>query len=175
LLRDRDTSAVSDEIARLVGLPARALRVEWRRHYRTEAPASLSRDLLVRALTYKLQKLAHGGLSQSARRALHALAPMTGAGSGAAAGAARAPLKPGVRLVRDWHGEAHIVLVLADGFAYRGQRYRSLTQIAKAMTGVHWSGPRFFGVFERRRASPKAASAIQMADGVVAEADHAEG
>jgi hypothetical protein len=167
-------SAVSDEIARLAGLPTRALRTAWCRHYRTEAPASLSRDLLLRALAYKLQERAHGGLSQLARRALRALAPTTAAARAAAA-APRVRLKPGVRLVRDWHGEAHIVLVLADGFAYRGQRYRSLTQIAKAITGVHWSGPRFFGVVGPRRASPKAASAIRVADSVVVEADHADG
>jgi hypothetical protein len=167
-------SAVSDEIARLAGLPTPALRAAWRRRYRTEAPASLSRDLLVRALAYKLQERAHGGLSQSAKRALHALAP-TRAAARAAAAAPRARLKPGARLVRDWHGEAHTVFVLADGFAYRGQRYRSLTQIAKAITGVHWSGPRFFGVSERRRTPQQAASAARLADRVVARADHADG
>ena len=113
-------------------------------------------------------------MNQSAMRALRALAPTTAAARAAAA-APRARLKPGARLVRDWHGEAHIVLVLADGFAYRGQHYRSLTQIAKTITGVHWSGPRFFGVIASRQTPQQAASATRVADRVVAGADHAEG
>ena len=67
----------------------------------------------------------------------------------------RAPpisLKPGTRLVREWRGVTHTVLVHADGFEWNGKRYRSLTVIAREITGAHWSGPRFFGL--RRRAEP---------------------
>ena len=134
---------VAEAIARLADAPAHDLRVEWRRHHRTDPPPSLSRDLLLRAIAYKLQERAHGGLSQTAKRTLHALARTTGSGGDHAPGQVAA-LKPGVRLVREWHGQAHTVLVLQDGFDYQGQRYRSLTQIAKAITGAHWSGPRFF-------------------------------
>jgi hypothetical protein len=59
-------------------------------------------------------------------------------------------LKPNVRLVREWRGRAHSVLVLEDGFEYQGQRHRSLTEIARQITGAHWSGPRFFGVVPKR-------------------------
>ena len=55
-------------------------------------------------------------------------------------------MKPGTKLVREWHGHAHTVNVLEDGFEYRGERYPSLTRIARRITGVHWSGPRFFGL-----------------------------
>jgi hypothetical protein len=58
-------------------------------------------------------------------------------------------LKTGARLVRQWRGRTHSVLVLEDGFEYEGQRYRSLTMIADRITGAHWSGPRFFGVTKR--------------------------
>jgi hypothetical protein len=62
-------------------------------------------------------------------------------------------LKPGTKLVREWRGRAHTVNVLDDGFDYRGQRYRSLTQIDRLITGVHWSGPLFFGLSKRRSAT----------------------
>ncbi len=116
-----------------------------RRHYRTAPPPSLSRDLLLRAIAYRLQEQAHGGLSQTTKRALQALARSAGS-EGGQAPAPVAALKPGVRLVREWGGETHTVLVLPDGFEYQGGRYRSLTQIAKHITGAHWSGPRFFSL-----------------------------
>src|SRR5207237_8635363 len=66
-------------------------------------------------------------------------------------------LKPGTKLVREWHGEAHAISVLDDGFEYQGERYPSLTRIARTITGVHWSGPLFFGISKRRRAVSGAA------------------
>ena len=57
--------------------------------------------------------------------------------------------KPGAKLVREWHGKIHTVLVLDEGFEWRGKRWRSLTTIAKAISGAHWSGPRFFGLAGR--------------------------
>jgi hypothetical protein len=61
-------------------------------------------------------------------------------------------LRPGTKLVREWHEQVHTVSVLEEGFEYRGGRFRSLTQIARQITGVHWSGPLFFGISRRRRA-----------------------
>jgi hypothetical protein len=61
-------------------------------------------------------------------------------------------MKPGTKLIREWHGHAHTVSVLDDGFEYEGERYPSLTRIARRITGVHWSGPLFFGISKRRRA-----------------------
>ncbi|WP_264713574.1 DUF2924 domain-containing protein [Limobrevibacterium gyesilva] len=134
-----------DEIARLAEASTHDLRIEWRRTHRTEPPASLSRDLLLRALAYALQERAQGGLNQTTKRMLAALSQKTGPGGGSAPGP-EAALKPGVRLVREWRGEAHAVLVLEGGYEYQARRYRSLTQIAKLITGAHWSGPRFFGI-----------------------------
>jgi hypothetical protein len=67
--------------------------------------------------------------------------------------APRTVVKPGTRLVREWHGQTHTVLVYADGVEWRGQRYRSLSVLARQITGAHWSGPRFFGLTSRKEAT----------------------
>ena len=120
------------------------LRHEWRRLYRREAPR-LSRDLLIRGIGYRLQELQHGGLSKSTRRKLKTLAKMFHS-EGRVAPDPGLNLKPGARLVREWHGRTHTVTVTEDGFDYAGVTYPSLTKIAKKITGAHWSGPRFFGL-----------------------------
>ena len=143
-------SDVAKQIAVLVAAPIRLLRTEWRRHYRTEPPARLSRDLLLRGVTYKLQEQAAEGPARSVQRKLRELARQVETEGNKALGLP-ATIKPGARLVREWHGHSHVVTVLEDGFEHEGQRYRSLTQIAKRITGVHWSGPRFFGTKSSRR------------------------
>lgn len=113
--------------------------------FRSTAPHRAGRDLLIRALAHKLQEQVYGGLSQSARRRLRSLAKPDGE-PGKQAAQTPPSLRPGVRLVREWDRQVHEVYVCADGFDYRGERYRSLTQIARHITGAHWSGPRFFGI-----------------------------
>ncbi len=137
---------VQDELARIVGLPTHRLRIEWRRHFRSEPPRGLSRDQLLRAITYKMQERVHGGLSQADKKTLRDLAAKIEAEG--ANDALRLPLtlQSGQRLVREWRGQTHSVLVVEAGFEYRDQRYRSLSEIARQITGAHWSGPRFFGV-----------------------------
>jgi hypothetical protein len=120
------------------------LRREWRRLYHRDPPR-LSRDLLVRGIGYRLQELQHGGLSNSTRRKLKTLAKMFRA-EGRVAPDPGLSLKPGARLIREWHGRTHTVTVTEDGFDYAGVTYPSLTKIAKKITGAHWSGPRFFGL-----------------------------
>jgi Protein of unknown function (DUF2924) len=110
---------------------------------------------LMRGIAYKIQECAHGGLSRATLRKLQALAEQLEAGDGRWLDPYPA-LKPGTRLVRSWGGEAHSVLVLDEGFEYRGARFRSLSQIARAITGGRWSGPRFFGL--KRRSKPFAPS-----------------
>ncbi|MEC5292301.1 DUF2924 domain-containing protein [Aurantimonas sp. C2-6-R+9] len=134
-----------DEIPRLEGLTIFELRGEWRRHLRMAPPMRLSRDLLVRGIAYRLQEKALGKLSKACLRRL-SVAP-TGPGERASTKTRTAVLlKPGTRLVREWHGVTHSVLVHADGFEWQGRRHRSLSVIAGAITGAHWSGPRFFGL-----------------------------
>ena len=120
------------------------LRCEWRRLYRSE-PSRISRDLLIRGVGYRLQEIQHGGLGKSTRRKLKTLAKMFRT-EGRVAPDPGLSLKPGARLVREWHGRIHTVTVTEDGFEYAGTTYPSLTKIAKRITGAHWSGPRFFGL-----------------------------
>ena len=129
------------------------LRGEWRRLYRCEPPR-ISRDLLLRGIAYRRQELKHGGLGKTTRRKLKTLAKMfrTTGRVGPDPGLA---LKPGARLVREWHGRTHTVTVTEDGFEYAGTSYSSLTKIAKKITGAHWSGPRFFGLVRAGTSSEK--------------------
>jgi hypothetical protein len=120
------------------------LRAEWRRLYRSEAPR-LSRDLLVRGIGYRRQEIEHGGLGKSTRRKLQTIAKALRS-TGRVGPTPSLSLKPGARLVREWHGRTHTVTVTDDGFEYAGKDYSSLTKIAKRITGAHWSGPRFFGL-----------------------------
>jgi DUF2924 family protein len=120
------------------------LRCEWRRLYRSEPPR-ISRDLLIRGVGYRLQEIQHGGLGKSTRRKLKTLAKMFRT-EGRVAPDPGLSLKPGARLVREWHGRTHTVTVTEDAFEYSGTTYPSLTKIAKKITGAHWSGPRFFGL-----------------------------
>jgi hypothetical protein len=144
--RNLDMTAES-EIAGLANRPTHELRLAWQKLYRREPPVGLSRDLMIRALADKLQERNHGGPSLALKRHLNTLAG--GFEKDRLSLDPGVVLKTGARLVRQWRGRAHTVLVIEDGFEYDGQRYRSLTMIAARITGAHWSGPRFFGVTKR--------------------------
>ena len=146
-----DALSLQSRLKRLQGLDGSALREEWRRLCRSHPPR-VSRDLIMRALAYRLQETAFGGLSKWAQQSL--MGSTAVAGPAAADGASKpkpmqALLKPGARIVREWHGRTHSVMVLDHAFEFEGRPYRSLTQIAREITGAHWSGPRFFGLAER--------------------------
>src|SRR3977135_173404 len=138
-------SALDSDIAALPTLSAQELRVAWRGLRCGDPTAGSSRDLMLREIAYKMQERAHGGLAPAIRRRLCALAAEVEA-NGAAALATAILLKPGTRLLREWGGRTYTVIVLDDGFESEGERYQSLTQIARRITGAHWSGPRFFGL-----------------------------
>jgi hypothetical protein len=147
-MRAADNSGAGDLAARLAALEQmelEPLRAEWLRLYRTAPPPRLSRDLMARGIATKLQEAVHGGLHPAARRKLASLAAARRAPSETHV-APIALLRPGAMLVRTWRGQTHTVQVLQDGFEHQGQRYRSLSQIARTITGAHWSGPRFFGL-----------------------------
>src|SRR5690349_19363976 len=147
------SAEVARRLDRLADLSSHQLRNEWQRLYRSPAPQRLSRDLLRRAVAYKIQEQAYGGLSQALRRRLQTLARAVAQEGEAGLGAGPA-LKPGARLVRQWRGETHCIVVLEDGFLYQDRRYGSLTAIAHAITGAHWSGPRFFGLGQPKHPAP---------------------
>lgn len=138
------STGFSSRLAALEQMSPQELREEWRRLYRSQPPR-LSPDMLARGLAYRLQEIAHGGLSKATLRQLASLAKDEGVHSKRVS-AARVEIAPGSRLVREWHGRTHTVIRTDHGFAYGGRSYRSLTVIAREITGVHWSGPRFFGL-----------------------------
>jgi hypothetical protein len=140
---------IGAELSRLEGLTNFELRSEWRRLHGMQPPKSLSRDLLLRGITYKIQERAFGGLSKSVLRRLSGAAPE--AHQGATHKAAPVVVKPGTRLVREWNGQTHTVLVHADSVEWLSKRYRSLSVVAREITGAHWSGPRFFGLDRRSK------------------------
>jgi hypothetical protein len=138
-------------LAGLEGLELEGLRRQWRNHVGGEAPAHLSRWLLLKVLGHRLQVAAFGDLDKRVRRLL---------GDGAnGEGGQTAPfdrrdaetrdgiaLRPGALLVREWQGKLERVMILEEGFAWNGKSFGSLSQIAKAMTGTNWNGHRFFGL-----------------------------
>lgn len=140
-------SAGEDITARLAALDdmdLTMLRAEWRRLYRSQAPR-LSRMLMIRALAYRLQERSVGGLTPATARRLLAFNGGDEEGSGDR-GKARAEPRPGTRLVREWNGRTYTVRVTDEGYRYGNEIYRSLTGVAREITGAHWSGPRFFGL-----------------------------
>ena len=138
---------LSQRIAVLNGLTAQQLRDEWRRLYRGQPPR-LSRDLLIRTIAYRMQELVYGGLSKATQRKLDALTRELKL-KGSIAVTPDTSLRPGTRLVREWRGRTHTVVVTEAGFEYAGKTFPSLTKIAHAITGAHWSGPRFFGLIRK--------------------------
>jgi hypothetical protein len=133
------------DIAALQGAATHDLRIVWRRLYRGEPPRCMIRDLLIRAIAYRMQERVHGGLAPATKRRLQGLVAEIEA-KGTEAFHPGIVLKPGARLVREWAGQMHTVVVLENGFDYDGERYPSLSKIATRITGAHWSGPRFFGI-----------------------------
>ena len=109
---------------------------------------NLSPELLRLGIGYKLQEQKMGGISRVTRALLRQVAAR--AGEGASTSPLPRKLTPGTRLVRDWHGKGLTVVVVADGFEFDGKHWKSLTAIAKAITGAKWNGPRFFGLSERK-------------------------
>jgi hypothetical protein len=140
---------IAAELARLEAMTNFELRSEWRRLHHMQPPRSLSRDLLLRGITYKIQERVFGGLTQSVLRKLSAFETESPSTEGRKV-SPRTTVKPGTRLVREWNGQTHTVLVLPNGVEWRGQRYRSLSVVAREITGAHWSGPRFFGLTTRK-------------------------
>src|SRR3712207_290142 len=143
--KGRAGSELAEHLAALPTLTYADLRSEWQRLFRAHPPQKISRDLLELAIAWKLQERSLGGLSPATKRRLADLTA-TLESKGDLTKARALKLKPGVRLLREWGGDTHEVLVTEDGFLWQGRSWRSLSAIAGAITGTHWSGPRFFGL-----------------------------
>ncbi|MBP8235905.1 MAG: DUF2924 domain-containing protein [Rhizorhabdus sp.] len=131
-------SDVEEEIDALARLDLAGLQEAWRERY-GPPPAFRSRDLLRRLLAFEIQAEIYGGLDAELRQRLrrsHSTARK------------KPGLQPGTTITREWRGERHVVEVVEAGFLHAGTRYRSLSEVARAITGARWSGPRFFGLAE---------------------------
>jgi hypothetical protein len=161
---------LSRKIEALTALTPAQLRTEWRRLYRYQPPR-LSRDLLIRGIAYRVQELAYGGLSKATQRKLTALTSELQK-NGSIAPDSGPKARPGTRLVREWRGKTHTVVITDGGFEYDGKTYSSLSKIAQAITGAHWSGPRFFGL---NRVDGAGAQSGPITSGAIGEDDPANG
>lgn len=166
--RRKAKDIAADLKARLAALPELShehLRAEWRRLYRANPPRKVSRDVLELGIAWKLQERSLGGVRASTKRRIADLA-QTLESKGDLTKSRTMKLRPGARLVREWRGESHDVLVLESGFSWRGQTWRSLSAIAREITGTPWSGPRFFGLGKNEGSRPRRSSAAGYGAGV---------
>jgi Protein of unknown function (DUF2924) len=139
-------------VAQLPDLDQKQLCLRWRNHLGGAVPADLPRWLLTRVLAHRLQAAAYGDLDTATLRKVHGSSLET-AGTSLRRFARRAtatregtPVRPGALIVREWKGDLQRVTILSEGFAWNGATYGSLSQVAKAITGVNWNGHRFFGL-----------------------------
>ena len=136
------------DLQRLQHLSLEALQDRWRTNYGQRAPGRLGAEFLRRALAYRLQETALGGLSRQAQLRLKAWSQRPREDDGRARSMPMSVMiKSGTRFVREWQGETHEVLAIESGtYIYKSKIFRSLTVIAREITGTHQSGPRFFGL-----------------------------
>lgn len=137
------TNSVSLELCHLTTMKPAELRHRWREVYGNVA-LNISPDLLRRGIAYRLQEKALGKLPSHIERELYRLNRKVG--TSAPAPSRRGPILPGTRLVREWNGKTIAVTATDSGFEWENDTYRSLSEIARKVTGAHWSGPRFFGL-----------------------------
>jgi hypothetical protein len=153
---ERGEAALEAEIARLSDLGHDELRKRWKLLFGRPAPKSLRRKFMARAVAYQMQVATYGGLSAATRRRLReiAMAVRNGDRNGVLGGV---QIKPGTQLIRQWQNTTHTVMVLDDGFALDGRTYKSLSAVAKAITGTNWNGYAFFGIKRAARGNKAAA------------------
>jgi hypothetical protein len=138
-------------LAALKAMSVNELKTEWQAMFDAPAPNN-SRTFLESRLAYRIQELAYGGPDKQTRRLLDLLADEV-EGTLTRKSQIADPRNPvvGTKLIREWDGIAHTVTVLKEGFEWGGQRYKSLSAVARAITGTRWNGYRFFGLRERKR------------------------
>jgi hypothetical protein len=143
-------TSVEDEIAHLRCLDRGGLLARWQSVFQRPAPAHLTRHLLFAIIAYRLQADHFGDLDYATLQVLdRTVAKDTGPVTSARLASfdqKRTELTPGTVLVREWDRQSQRVMVMADGFAWNGQTYDSLSKVAFAITGTKWNGPRFFGL-----------------------------
>jgi hypothetical protein len=141
---------IGDLLKALPEMNRTALCQQWQERFNKPAPDGVRKELLVRMLAYRAQEQAFGGLSPRSRRRLDEMAAAMSKSDPKAAIANIVEARPGTQLIRSWRGKTHTVAVQESGYQYDGRRYRSLSEIARHITGTQWSGPLFFGLKPRR-------------------------
>lgn len=136
--------AVEQKLANLPNMERADLQAFWRELFGNPPSAQLRRETLIPILAYRIQEQAYGGLKESTLKRLHELAKDHANGKKSVIQPMIRP-KIGTRYVREYNGKLHEVTVLDVGYEYEGKNYRSMTEIAKVITGTKWSGPVFFG------------------------------
>lgn len=137
---------LESELKTLPDLPRAELRKRWVELYETPCPRQISRPLLTRALAYRMQEQVFGGLDRVTQRRLDRATADLATGRSFTTGGSK--IKPGTRLLREWNGRVHEVIVLEKGVQYRNRSWPSLSAVAREITGARWSGPRFFGLIK---------------------------
>jgi Protein of unknown function (DUF2924) len=135
---------LSSQIAALPTLDKAQLLKIWADNFTQPPPPKLRKEIMVPVLAYRMQEREFGGLSHSARKRLHEIAQGL-PGKGGRRTEVPTTEATGTKLIRIWRGHVHEVLATDDGYHYNGERYSSLSKVAKLITGTHWSGPAFFG------------------------------
>jgi Protein of unknown function (DUF2924) len=161
--RGSTKTSVEVEIAHLRGLDLKGLRSRWQSVFRGPAPAHLTRHLLFAVIVYRLQADRFGDLDHATWQVLDRTVAKEARPAMSARLASfdqkRAELSPGTVLVREWDRQSQRVMVMADGFAWNGRTYDSLSKVAYAITGTKWNGPRFFGLRDKQvRQAPEVRS-----------------
>jgi hypothetical protein len=138
-------SSIENRIAELPKLTKSALKSLWLESLGRPAPPRLRRQAMIPVLAYRIQERAYGGLKPSTLKRLRALAEALERNPSAVL--TDSPrIRAGTRLIREWRGEKHEVMVDGSGYEYRGKKFASLSEIARHITGTRWSGPLFFGL-----------------------------
>ncbi len=144
-----DGNALSAEVADLSTASIKDLRERWKTLYGNEPSGHIGRSILIGAIAYRLQERALGGLKPSAQRILDRVCD--GREEAAQQRNPRPRASAGTVLIREWRRVRHRVVVLDNDVTYRGRRYKSLSEVARAITGTRWSGPLFFGLKGRAK------------------------
>lgn len=148
-------ATLEDQLAALPAMRPAQLRALWRDVWRRPAP-DIGPSLLRHGIAWKLQARVHGDLPTHVKREIDAV--LTRLRRGDPVAPTRPSLRPGARLIREWQGKTYAVIVLERGYEHDGRQYRSLTQVARAITGTHQSGLKFFGLRERKGLKPRGAA-----------------
>jgi hypothetical protein len=156
-------AALEAEIRRLPDLSLPELRDRWKAVFGNPAPSSLRRKFLARAVAYQMQVDAYGGLSNSTKRRLREIVDALRRGNPDAAGVART-IKPGTQMLRQWRDKTHVVTAVTSGFEWNGHTYKSLSAVAKQITGTNWNGYAFFGIKRPSMTNKHAAGSRRTSD-----------